>query len=214
MKYFKLTLLLISFLLITEELESRPQYVGFIPYGTKFNCAMCHINPNGGGSRNPFGRDVEENFSQGTPNWAAIFDIDSDGDGYTNGEELQDPNGEWRLGDPPPGDPDKVFLPGNPNSTPAILSVEETVFNNSIQLFPLPSTDDLNIEFESEVTGNFTFEVSNMSGIVEKTENKDINKGYNSFNLNSLIRNLSIGSYFLVMRNEKFMIRRKFILVK
>jgi hypothetical protein len=54
--------------------------------------------------------------------------LDADGDGFTNGEELQDPEGAWRLGDPQPGDPDAVTHPGDPDSHPPDLatSVEST----------------------------------------------------------------------------------------
>ena len=44
--------------------------------------------------------------------------LDADGDGFTNGEELQDPEGAWRLGNPKPGDPDAVTHPGDPDSHP------------------------------------------------------------------------------------------------
>ena len=44
--------------------------------------------------------------------------LDADGDGFTNGEELQDPEGAWRLGDPKPGNPDAVTHPGDPDSHP------------------------------------------------------------------------------------------------
>lgn len=54
--------------------------------------------------------------------------LDADGDGFTNGEELQNPEGSWRLGDPKPGGPGAVTHPGDPDSHPPDLAtaVEST----------------------------------------------------------------------------------------
>lgn len=99
---------------ITNFSWARPFRPGQIPNGNKFSCANCHINPAGGGARNPFGTVVENNYLvNGDVQWqAALAALDSDGDGRTNGQELQDPNGAWRIGDPAPGDYNKVSNPG------------------------------------------------------------------------------------------------------
>ncbi len=58
-----------------------------------------------------FGRDAEA--SGRSPTWSALFELDSDGDGLTNGEELGDPEGLWSIGDPnPAGD---ISDPNDPN---------------------------------------------------------------------------------------------------
>ena len=44
--------------------------------------------------------------------------LDSDGDGFTNGEELGDPDGTWQEGDAAPGDAADITHPGNPDSHP------------------------------------------------------------------------------------------------
>ena len=49
---------------------------------------MGHINTSGGGARNPFGLDFA---SEGTTWTVSLCGMDSDGDGFTNGEELGDP---------------------------------------------------------------------------------------------------------------------------
>jgi len=57
-----------------------------------------HANENGGGRRNPFGRD----FARNSYIWdSCICKHDSDGDGKTNGEELGDPDCVWRPGSQP-----------------------------------------------------------------------------------------------------------------
>ena len=90
--------------------EARANYPGLIPRA--FSCATCHINPAGGGSRNSFGAD----FSNHGRTWRGVFDLDSDRDGFTNGEELGDPEGRWQPGDP---DPRAIASrPGDANDVP------------------------------------------------------------------------------------------------
>jgi uncharacterized protein (TIGR03382 family) len=80
---------------------ARDNFPGYVPNGLVHSCATCHVNPAGGGSRNAFGRDVGASLAGGRPDWAAVFDLDSDGDGQTNGQELGDPCGRWRPGSTP-----------------------------------------------------------------------------------------------------------------
>jgi len=100
--------------------EARSFRVSQVPSGGQFGCGLCHEGGRGGAPRNPFGRQVEASLSGdlATANvtWAALVNLDADGDEYSNGEELGDPTGAWRIGDPPPqrntGDPN------NPDSFP------------------------------------------------------------------------------------------------
>lgn len=85
------------------------------------DCALCHTSRFGGTPRTAFGLLVEERV---TPNGEETFwgpelaALDADGDGFTNGEELGDPEGLWQEGDDPPGDPALVTHPGDPDSHP------------------------------------------------------------------------------------------------
>jgi len=63
-------------------------------------CNTCHTS-GPGSARNDFGLDVEANDDDVAAMWAAIYDLDSDGDGQTNGQELGDPCGDWTSGDAP-----------------------------------------------------------------------------------------------------------------
>lgn len=86
-----------------------------IPNGTLARCANCHTNPAGGGPRNSFGQD----FAASGFTWTLdLAQIDSDGDGFSNGLELQDVSAEWTSGSTPPGDERMVSVPGRASSTP------------------------------------------------------------------------------------------------
>lgn len=82
-------------------------------------CLTCH-EMFAGGPRNAFGQDVEnalgEPASSADVDWSSIFNLDSDGDGFTNGEELGDPNGTWTIGTMPPSGP--VYDPSDAASLP------------------------------------------------------------------------------------------------
>ena len=115
----KLYTIVIVLLLSAVNLAGRSKRVNQIPNGVSFRCANCHIDP-GGGERNKFGTTVENSFLDGSGNviWgSALAGIDSDLDDKTNGEELQDANGEWTSGSANPGDANLVSNPGDPSST-------------------------------------------------------------------------------------------------
>jgi hypothetical protein len=81
-------------------IEARSQRVNQIPNGSVLGCGACHTSSGGGGSRNAFGQAIESGFLSGSGAsasvvWnASIAGMDSDGDGFTNGTELGDPDGD------------------------------------------------------------------------------------------------------------------------
>ncbi len=78
--------------------SARPNFVRSVP--TPFECDTCHDTPAMRQWRNGFGID----FATRRTVWATdddwgLCDLDSDGDGIRNGDELGDPECRWRPGD-------------------------------------------------------------------------------------------------------------------
>jgi hypothetical protein len=127
--------LLFTFLaanLVTTDAEARFFRMAKVPNAVA-DCNTCHTN-GGGTARNPFGLDVQALV---TPNGEEVFwgaelaALDSDGDGFTNGEELGDPEGLWQEGDPSPGDLADLGDPGNPDIVPNLPEPEPTAVDES-----------------------------------------------------------------------------------
>jgi hypothetical protein len=72
-----------------------------VPNGPDFSCNVCHEQGNTG-YVNAFGVQVLEALSNQNVVWSELAQRDADGDGYSNGLELGDPDGTWRRGDPHP----------------------------------------------------------------------------------------------------------------
>jgi hypothetical protein len=107
-------------LLAAQTVLATPSYPSLIPNGNSFSCATCHP----GGSPpalNPFGQDFSATHTW-SPTLAAK---DSDGDGFSNGVELGDPNGTWTPGSANPAGP--VFNPGDPASHPTATATKPAI---------------------------------------------------------------------------------------
>lgn len=87
--------------------EARSSYPNRLPNsrnvkddeGNALPAGLGHTNLFGGGARNQFGLDFAR---VGGFQWnQALCELDSDGDGRTNGEELGDPNCVWSVGQAP-----------------------------------------------------------------------------------------------------------------
>ncbi|MDA0745973.1 MAG: T9SS type A sorting domain-containing protein [bacterium] len=108
----------VSLSLIASTVEALPFRPALLPNGTVKGCLTCHVSfpTPGNGPRNLFGQAVDARlapFSRATFWGPALAKIDSDGDGFTNGQELGDPEG---TGTATAGA--EVTEPGNASSFP------------------------------------------------------------------------------------------------
>jgi len=99
-------------------------------------CINCHNNPDGGSGcvgadvysapdvpfcLNPFGLQ----FRAASYAWSmSLAGMDADMDGFTNGQELQDPLGAWRPGQPAPGVPAYATRPGFGTDSPGLRDAD------------------------------------------------------------------------------------------
>ena len=105
-------------LMVSGGASARPARVGHVPSGAQLGCFTCHLSAQGGAT-NAFGYDASLTLIGGTVQWDQLCALDSDLDGFTNGEELGDVDCVWRINDGP--NPDGVLTPtnpGDPNSYP------------------------------------------------------------------------------------------------
>jgi hypothetical protein len=113
-------MLFVGLLFIITAAEARNFRVNEVPNGSVNNCLNCHFGA--GGPRNDMGKLIEASFltasgSAGHVIWGPLLaSLDADGDGISNGDELQDPYGLWSSGDPAPGFSSLVTNAGNDGS--------------------------------------------------------------------------------------------------
>ncbi|HEY9175093.1 MAG TPA: Ig domain-containing protein [Verrucomicrobiae bacterium] len=82
----------------TETTSARDFRINQMPNGPVLGCLACHTSPVGGSARNAFGQAVFVAIggsSAPVPFWTpALAALDSDSDGFCNGQELGDPDGD------------------------------------------------------------------------------------------------------------------------
>ena len=203
-------------------LIGRSFRVSKVPHGNKFSCNTCHTN-GGGSPRNAFGLDVEARV---TPDgnesfWNAEFAaLDSDGDGFTNGEELQDPNGEWREGMANPGDINLITNPGNADSVPTSIFDQNNVVTFFLaNNYPNPFNPSTIIRYEIGETSGVTLKIYNSLGEEIRTlVNKEQIEGVYEVTFNA--ENIPTGIYFYSIQaaastgSAAFVQTKKMILLK
>jgi hypothetical protein len=183
MKNYVITALLVLVLLAADSF-ARDKRVAQVPNGNAFNCETCHTGF--GGPRNDFGKAIGNGFLDGNGDvlWGpALAALDSDQDGVSNGEELQDPTGTWAIGQANPGDVNLLSNPGDANST---VGVEITALGvpKSFQLkqnYPNPFNPSTTIEFAVPTSSDITLTIYNSMGQpVRELANESMQPGHYS----------------------------------
>ncbi len=217
----KITYLLFATIMLivatSENTKARMFRVNQIPNGKVFGCANCHVNPGGGGRLTPFGDDVKNRLVDDNVKWSSeLANLDSDSDGFTNGEELMDPDGTWRSGSPDPGNPNNVGNPGDEKSIPIISAVEEFVAS-SIILAPNPVLDNATLSFVLDEGKYLSIQLIDLKGTtVQKLYEGFAGQGQFSLTWKATDNNgnkLSPGIYFISIHiGRNFILRRIFVL--
>lgn len=133
-----------------------------IPNGNINSCLNCHKSMLGGLPLSSFGSQVLSVGLNGeNVDWQALYNLDADGDGFTNGQELLDPNGEWSEGMSNPGKSSDVKKPYDANSKP--LSVWSHYINSPI-ISPNPSSSRFNINFYLKSSAFINIRVVDVNG--------------------------------------------------
>ncbi len=211
-------------------LVGRSFRVSKLPHGSKFSCNTCHTN-GGGTPLNPFGVDVNSRVTPGGNEtfWGLdLASLDSDGDGFTNGEELQDPTGAWIEGDAQPGDENLVTNPGDPNSHPPVVSVEDDInvaknfilYNNYPNPFSKGSGRNpfTRISFNIPTNSHVKLEIYNIQGVlVNELINGVFSPGkykaiWNGRNESGEI--VSSGVYLYRLTANNFVLTKRMLLIK
>jgi Secretion system C-terminal sorting domain len=193
-------LLIIIILIPLNELYSRAWRPSQIPNGGVFLCSNCHKNSGGGGELNEFGQQVYDfglTSPEGDVVWSKIFNLDADGDGFTNGEELLDPDGLWTTGDDDPGDVSLVKKPWDKEDFPVSIN-DVSKYVNQINIFPNPTSNAFNLELFAKSSGNLEILLLDIRGkTVASLKKTYINFGSKNFRFDLSRLNLTEGQYFL-----------------
>lgn len=199
-------------------LSARDWRVLQIPNGSKFSCANCHNDPNGGGARNKFGQEVEKRVSVGGNEqfWsAALAALDSDTDGKSNGTELGDPNGAWRPGQANPGNLSLVTNPGNSSSVSIEFMEPGIPFNYKLYSnYPNPFNPATTINYYLPKASKVSIYVYDLLGriVARLVDNDTKPAGLNKIAFNG--EALTSGTYIYRMETPEFAETKKMILLK
>ena len=159
-------MLIIVFIFSLSLLSARSYRVSMVPYGDKWSCNTCHTD-GGGTPRNPFGSSVEAiTGSSETPFCGtALAAADSDGDGFSNGVELQDSAGTWSSGSANPGTASLVTHPGNASDHPVGSAIWEVPAAFSLSdNYPNPFNPHTMIAYDLPASADVKVEIFNTLG--------------------------------------------------
>jgi hypothetical protein len=198
-----------------------------IPNGTKFSCLNCHFGQ--GGVRNTFGQMVESGYltvpgADGDVVWGnALALLEADGDGFSNGTELQDPDGTWSIGNPNPGTSSLVTNPGDSKSKPtsAVGEGKKGLVPGSMELdqnYPNPFNASTRIRIHLPYRDRLRLRIFDLSGAtVWEAERTVDSPGEIEMNWDGNDRSqkpLGSGVYLLAVQSSREILSTRMMLIK
>ncbi|MCX6148641.1 MAG: T9SS type A sorting domain-containing protein [Candidatus Kapabacteria bacterium] len=216
MKFIFTIVVFIVYLVNFNVSISEEAWVLRIPNGSKNTCMNCHSSLLGGKNTViAFGAAFRTN---GLTWNATLAKLDSDGDGFTNGQELQDSAGVWKRNTADPGNSKLVTNPSDKNSKPTSVEENENFSFEILNLFPLPVKEDFSLSIKIKRAGLLDISLYSIDGKFisslytgEKAEGE-----YNfNFNLQSASNSsLSNGVYFIEVKQNYAILRKRFVINK
>ncbi len=104
--------------------------------------------------------------------------------------------------------------PNNPNGTinfevneTFVTKIEDVLNGASLKVFPNPVDDNMNVQIEVRKNTNLNISVNTLLGETVITDNKDLNEGIQTININ--LKNLPTGIYFLNLSDGQEIISHK-----
>lgn len=218
MKQFTVFFLFCICLFNSNNSYSSDIYVTRIPNGSKNTCLNCHSSLQGGNNTViSFGAAFRTNQFL----WnATLAKMDSDGDGFTNGQELQDPNGVWKRTDANknPGTPSLVTNPSDKNSKPTSVEETQNYSFEILNLFPLPVKEDFSLNLNVKIAGWLNISLYTIDGkFISSLYSGEKTEGEYNFNFNLYAQTNSTlinGIYFIEVKQNEAILRKRFVINK
>lgn len=194
---------------------SRSFRVNQIPNGSVNGCLNCHTG--NGGPRSSFGADIEAQYlSGGNVIWgSALAGLDSDGDGFTNGWELGDPDGNWTSG----SIGNQAFVT-NPGDASSLDIADETKINQFIleQNSPNPFNPTTTISYQLPIDSKVILTIFDINGNkIKELINDYHSAGHRSVSWNGTNNNgqsVSGGVYIYTLQAGSYNKTQKMLMIK
>jgi hypothetical protein len=211
---------IVIFTLSISFLFARSYRVDMMPYGSNWSCNTCHTD-GGGTPRNSFGQAVGSiTGSENIVFWGTtLAGLDSDGDSFSKGVELQDSLGAWTSGSANPGNSALVTHPGDATDYPATSAIFDLpalfeLRNN----YPNPFNPSTIISYTLPIQSHVVIDVYDILGKkVTTLVNETASQGsyYTIWNgLNNQAETVNSGIYFYHMKAGNFSDVKRMLYIK
>ncbi|MCL4436828.1 MAG: Ig-like domain-containing protein [Thaumarchaeota archaeon] len=187
----KIKYTIVGVLFITVLLTTIQVATAYSSYQTAFNtkystsgtrldsCGLCHVNPAGGGPRNPYGQafgNQSMHASNATQAFINIEHLDSDGDGYTNLAEILARTFPGNASDHPLAAPVLTTITVTPstvtlavNGTQTFTAAAKDQYSHAFNTTITWSSNSTTVGTINSTTGKFTAHANGIAKITAKS---------------------------------------------